>query len=352
MKDFLIIGQGVAGSFLAYELIERQKSVLVIDDDHKQSSSMVSVGLINPITGKRFAITPQFDLFFDVAQKKYSELEKKFSQKFFESKPILRIFQNESERDHWQRKVERGVVDQYFDQNNASGQYGNFLDDSLGSVDIKRSGFCHTTRLLQAFKEYFKIKQMFRNERFAYDDVEIKKDCVRYKGDCFKTIIFCEGYQAQFNPFFDWIPFNSVKGEILSVKIDTKGFPDVILNKGKWCVPFDQSFWRAGATYQWDDLDCVATKKGKEEILKALKKYIYRDVEVIQHDAAVRPVIEDQKPVLGRHPKVPTLAIFNGLGSKGFLMAPFYASNLADVLTENELIVENVSIDRFVRRKG
>jgi len=53
MIDFLIVGQGLAGSLLAWELIQRGCSVLVVDKG-EENASQVAAGLINPVTGIRF----------------------------------------------------------------------------------------------------------------------------------------------------------------------------------------------------------------------------------------------------------------------------------------------------------
>ena len=51
--DYLIIGQGLAGSLLAWELIQRRCSVVVVDNGN-ENASQIAAGLINPITGMRF----------------------------------------------------------------------------------------------------------------------------------------------------------------------------------------------------------------------------------------------------------------------------------------------------------
>lgn len=347
MNNFLIIGQGVAGSLLAWELLKRDKRVIIVDNNHKFSSSIISAGIINPIIGKRFSIADEFDLFFERALKTYQELKTQFDQTFFEELDILRIFQNKDERDHWQRKVASNVGQQYCKQNNSAGNFHPFLQDSLGSVIVERSGFCYTERLLSALKEYFDDQNMLVQQKFNYDDLVIEGNGVRYNGDRFDLIVFCEGYQAQWNPWFDWIPFNSVKGEILKIKMQGNELPHMIINKGKWCAPIGEQEWMAGSSYIWDHLDCEPTKDACAQIVNGLNQMFNRDIKVVDHKAGVRPVIDDQKVVLGRHPKIQSLAIFNGLGSKGFLTASTYAIHLAEYLSEQWALRYDLKVDRF-----
>ena len=59
--DTLIIGQGLAGSLLAWLLVRAGQRVCVIDDAHASSSSVVAAGLINPLAGMRFNRRPEMD---------------------------------------------------------------------------------------------------------------------------------------------------------------------------------------------------------------------------------------------------------------------------------------------------
>ena len=56
--DFLIIGQGLAGTVLAWNLIQRGRSVIVLDREDESTSSKVAAGLINPFVGMPAKIIP------------------------------------------------------------------------------------------------------------------------------------------------------------------------------------------------------------------------------------------------------------------------------------------------------
>ena len=57
-KKILIVGQGIAGSVLGWHLIKAGHAVLIVDRNHHESSSIISAGIINPITGQRLAVLP------------------------------------------------------------------------------------------------------------------------------------------------------------------------------------------------------------------------------------------------------------------------------------------------------
>jgi glycine oxidase len=347
-SNILIIGQGIAGSTLAYELLRRNQTVTIIDNNHDQSSSVVSAGIINPVIGKRCTILEGFPDLFAKALSFYGELEQQFGEAYFEPKPIVRIFQTEEERDDWTLRA-KANPQQYNQRLNVSHTFYPALDDPFGSILITSCGFCHSAKLIQTLKTYFKEQNILQNKKCVYAYMKISSDGVEVGGQHYDKIIFCEGFQAQNNPWFNTIPFQCVKGEILKVKLEPNHLPDVIINKGKWVAPLGSGLFSAGSNYIWDTLDCQPTEKGRDEIVNGLKDALRREIEVVSHQAAVRPVTTDQQPVLGLHPQHPSLGIFNGLGSKGFLLAPTYAAQFADFLCGKGTIDPKVSVLRFLK---
>jgi len=55
-------------------------------------------------------------------------------------------------------------------------------------------------------------------------------------------------------------------------------------------------------------------------------------MEVIGHEAGIRPIVRNSMPVVGFHPEMKEVGFFNGLGSKGSLMAPAVAEHFASYL--------------------
>ena len=79
--DFLIIGQGLAGSLLAWELIKRKQQVIIVDNG-EINASQVAAGLINPVTGMRFVKSFDVDLLLPFAKNSYQQLTQYFQQDF------------------------------------------------------------------------------------------------------------------------------------------------------------------------------------------------------------------------------------------------------------------------------
>jgi glycine oxidase len=160
-----------------------------------------------------------------------------------------------------------------------------------------------------------------------------------------KTTVFCQGFESRSNPLFDWVPFKSAKGEILTLEIHAPELPrDRIYNRGVWLLPTVDGKFRTGSTYSWDPLDCTPTTQGRESIESRLREWLKVPFEVTGHRAAVRPIINASRVLIGRHPARDDVAFFNGLGSKGASNAPFFAAQLADHLCGNGLIDPEVDL--------
>ncbi|MBZ0244259.1 MAG: FAD-binding oxidoreductase [Bacteroidales bacterium] len=159
-------------------------------------------------------------------------------------------------------------------------------------------------------------------------------------------MIFCEGWNAVNNSFFNFIPFRPVKGELLTLKIkDWKS--DYLLNKDVFLLPIGDQFYCLGSTYDWDDLSDKPTEAAKTDLLEKLKAFLPLEVEVVKHCAGVRPAVADRRPVAGLHPEFPRLAILNGLGARGLLIAPWLSRQLLELIVDNKEIDQDVNPARF-----
>jgi len=328
--DYLIIGQGLAGTALAWHLRWRGFRVLVLDRGDAVTSSRIAAGLLTPITGKRLALTWRFAELWPVAVAFYRRVEIETGEAFFREQPMVRLFQNEEEREVFAKRADRefrGLVRRPEPLVNA-----NWFANPLGGFEMTQAGQLVTERYLDASRTAFEQNGGFRIASIEPSDIELSPDCVRLPrlGVAARTLIFCEGFAP--NPWFPALRFNAVKGEILTLRIPGLT-EDRIVNRGVWLMPLGGDVFRAGSTYDRDALDCVPTVRGRDEIVSRLQSFLRLPFEVIGHTAAVRPVTEDQRPLVGVHPECPQLAIFNGLGSKGALQAPYFAEQLANLLT-------------------
>ncbi|MFY0592903.1 NAD(P)/FAD-dependent oxidoreductase [Roseivirga sp.] len=343
--DYLIIGQGIAGTVLCEHLIKAGKSVIVIDESTLSNSSKVAGGLYNPITGRKMVKTWNCDALFNYLTPFYRALEVKLGERFLIEKPIYRPFMSTEELNEWMGKSAESIYQPYIGEIKDKPAYANHVKDQFGGIILKQCGYVDTATMVSAYRDYLKINHLYKSEAFDYAKLVLTDRGVEYEGIHAKKVIFCDGKFSQSNPFFDWLPLRPVKGELLFVKTKTK--IEVIYNRGVFVIPLSNRICKVGATYDHENVNENITSKAENELRRRLKQLAVFDFEVIDQKAGVRPATKDRKPFVGIHPKHSQVVVFNGLGAKGVSLAPFYANQLTNHLEFGDHLDSEVNIERF-----
>ncbi|MCK5477740.1 MAG: FAD-binding oxidoreductase [Methylococcales bacterium] len=341
--DYLIIGQGLAGSLLAWELLQRNKKVIIVDNS-KENASLVAAGLINPVTGMRFVKSTNVDQLLPAAISYYHQLSQHFQQTFYVEKTLLRILRNDKELLACQKRLNQPEYLTYLSEITAASAN---ICLTTGVLKQKQTGYLLTKPLLTTLKEYFISVNAYVNAEVHYQEIELSP-VLNWRNIKPQQIIFCEGHHATKNPWFSWLPFQPVKGEIITANA-TCQIPQNILNYGHWFIPLDSRQFRTGATFDRENLDTSITTKAKKTLLTSLKQ-IHPGItieRIINQQAGIRPTTLDKQPFIGRHPLHPELVMFNGFGAKGSLQIPWYCQCLAANLLNNVPIPDSSNILRY-----
>lgn len=344
--DYLIVGQGLAGSLVALKLLERGKSVRVIDDGHKHAASKVAAGLINPITGRRHALTWRFLECWDYLQGDYARWETQLGGRCFFRKPLLRFFKNEEEQALFEKKWQTGTFEGIEVVYPANAEDIPYCKVREPCYRLEQTGFVDQAFLIEKVRAYLASKASLVIDTWKTDEFTREEGIVRWKGISAKAAIFTQGYLGDRNPFFRELPFRHARGEIIELKGPDHGRAPV-LNRGKWLLPVGPGRFKAGATYDLKHIGQEVTDEGITEILGAVNKMVEGPFELVEAQSGVRPALHDFRPVMGRHPWYPELVIFNGLGSKGSLQAPLLAKELVDHLEDGTALHPQADVDRF-----
>ncbi len=339
--DFLIVGQGLAGSVLALELIEADRRVLVIDNGHRSAASRAAAGIVNPVTGKRLAPSWRVETLLPAALEYYLRWERRHGVTVFQPRRMRRYLTPRQRDRYWPRRLASGELNAYLADPAAAGPDSVFLD-------FEPAGYVDTALFLDTCAGFLASRDALRRSTFAGDELRIGRTEVTWCDVRADKIIFCEGYKAATNPYFDWLPFTPAKGEILTLNAPALT-ADTIRNNGNWLLPLGDGRARVGATYEWKRLDETPTAAARTELERAFTALSGEPAgEVLEHRAGVRSVLKDTKPVLGLHPGFDAVGIFNGLGSKGVLVAPHFARCLADHLVSGRPLDDEVDVRRNV----
>lgn len=342
--DYIIVGQGIVGSLLAFQLIKANKKVLVIDQKIPGAASLHSSGIINPITGRRFAKSWQIDTLLPFAKNLYKELESFLNVKLIYEVEFCKLIN--STKDENDLAADMGVKDYlpYFPK-----QEKTFLDPlkyntPLGAYKIKEGLRLDIIKLINSFKNYLISIQSFQNELFEFDSLDVKNS--NYQGITFEKIIFCQGFANIDNPFFKHIQIIPNKGEYLIVKTKSPHQLTYTITSNGIVSPLTEDTFYIGATYEWVGVDTAISENATKHLKNVLENVCKLDYDIIQQGVALRPAIQARKPIMGLHHEYSNLAMINGMGTKGTMLAPFYTNHLIQHLLYHQNLSDEVSIKK------
>jgi len=342
--DIIIVGQGLAGSILALHVLEAKLNVLVIDSNKPNSSSKVAAGIINPIVFKRFTKAFMADDTYPYLKLFYKNQQEILNEEFYSEIPIYKNISNENEKRLWEMKfLENGL-----------NKYAKYDTIHLDIVGVQSNEFIHilgakikTELFLTATKKYLESNESIIEDNFTFDDLKILDNSVIYKEYKANKIIFCEGWKVIDNPYFKFIDLLPSKGQLLEIEIPELKLNGVF-NNNFFVMPDDKNYI-LGSTYEWDCFDEIPTEEAQNELTTKLENSISLNYKILNHRAGIRPSMQDRHPVVGFLEMQPNLGIFNGLGTKGAMLAPYFAKQLTDNLINNSPIDSTVNVNRFIK---
>lgn len=343
----LVVGQGLAGSVLAVKLLQNNIPFLLLNDPLGATSSKVAGGIINPIIFKHLTMSWRAIELWMASSAFYSNFDKSKNTNTFNYTKIVRIF-NESEQQKWISKSKSPLFDQFLKLEDQAVLTHLPVETPFGFGTVDPAAWLDTTNFLQAANDDLRTNNCVIDESFDYEQLIFERSRVFYKNICAEYVVFCEGHHLKSNPWFGHVPLRPVKGELLTVIANLPDFK-MILNGDVFILPLGNGRFKVGSTYDWDDETALPTIEARTELLKKLSRLLKSQVQVIDHQAGIRPAIADRRPVAGFHPLKRNLLLINGLGSKGVMIAPSLADYIIrQILGEKEVDAE-VDVSRFNR---
>ena len=345
-ENFLVVGAGLSGITVAFHLINKGKNVTLVDNVINYSS-LVAAGQINPLVFRRMTKSWRVDDFIPYLTSFYKQLEELTNNSFFIPIRIRRIFSSLHEKELWLKKQNRDDFKNYMEIIDEEDEKYDLTINEFGTGRIKNSSYVDAKSFLESSKKWISENGTLLNESFDYESFNPLTG--GYNGNGYEQVIFCEGYTNKENPWFKNLPVETTKGEVLT--LSSPHFPtEESLNRKCFLLPIGENKFRLGATYAWKTDSLTPTEDGKSELLGKLNFLSRKKYEFISHQVGIRPTSPDRRPIIGIHPTFDKLAIFNGLGTKGYMIGPLLGKEFVDYLLEGKELDQEVKLERFLNK--
>jgi glycine/D-amino acid oxidase-like deaminating enzyme len=322
--DVLIIGQGIAGTLLAWELEKAKVPFVIADPGHETAASSVAAGMINPITGQRLVKTARVDELLPLARATYQEIGAALGVTLWRDLRVRRIFADEGRRETFARKQAKGELAPFL----GSWDETSFWIEGAGAVAV--------LPLLSETRRRWQQQGRLRETPLDAAD-EISR---------YGIVIDCSGLAGARSGQFDFVPWEFSKGELLEIAVEGLA-PDVVLNSGDWVLPTEPGRAWVGATHSPGLIDLEPTQSARAALEASAGALLKRPFQVLAQRVGVRVNLPDRLPVMGRHPQEARLGVINGLGAKGALWAPALARGWARHLLDGAVFDAAFAVARF-----
>ncbi|GAB5442396.1 MAG: hypothetical protein Fues2KO_27450 [Fuerstiella sp.] len=343
----MIVGQGLAGSVVAWTLLRAGQSVYVVDAEEAMTASKVAAGLMTPVTGKRKVVAPDYLWYRNQAAAFYREIERMTGQSFFDEQPMVLLDRNRS-------KPKPDLVETSGKQAGVKREpwSGSLVEGGVlyRGESMEPAGRLHVKRFLDITRKKLRQKNAYRQHHFQREEAALTDSAIvveQLKLSARRLIVTTGAAVSELFPF---VPNNPAKGEVL--RIGLPGYqPKQIVHSGIWMVPIEDGTLLVGSTYDWKVSDPEPDPVARRQLVERIYELTGRQPEVLEHTAGIRPTMKDYQPVIGRHPEAQNVFVLNGLGSKGTLKAPAMAAMLLDLIDEGKQPQPKYDYARLVRQQ-
>lgn len=344
MLDYIIVGSGLSGIAFCEVALQNNKSIFVFNNQ-SQNSSKIAGGLYNPVILKRFSEVWKANEQLDLLYTFYKNLEGKLNIKLDYTLPLLRKFYSIEEQNNWFSASDKPNLSKFLSTDLITKKW-DYIPSPFNFGEVLFSGYVDTALLVTTYKTFLTQQNSYQEETFDYSELKIYSDFIEYKNIKAKHIVFAEGFGMLSNPFFNKLPLDGTKGELLLIKAPNLNL-EVIMKSSVFVIPLGNDLYKVGATYNWEDKTGVPTEAAKKELTDNLKELINCDFEVIEHYAGVRPTVKDRRPLVGTHPIHNNVHLLNGLGTRGVMLAPSMATDLFNHIENKIPLDKNIDICRI-----
>lgn len=345
--DYLIVGGGIAGSALAFEMSQAQQDFAIVEHTAPGSSTLVSAGLINPVTGMRFVLSWNFPLIEMAFNQFYQRFQQHFGVKILYEHAIWQKLENEDACNQWMIRANDIYYQPYVEPiQDVPFDKFRFSDPKYGK--IKRAYRIDVQLMLTSVSEDAIQKGQWISGN--YSPMSLRKQDGMWWLDNLgarKAILFAEGFKAIFNPLWENYPIIPLKGDCSTFTLENLQFID-ILKSTYSLIPLGGNRYWCGSSYKPNDKILDLDLDEIERQRHFIEKITGSSPNNFQGFFGIRAASRDRRPIIGAHHVHPECYLFNGFGTKGASLVPYCAQQLIDHLLRKSSIDPAISIQRFL----
>jgi glycine/D-amino acid oxidase-like deaminating enzyme len=343
LERILIFGAGLAGTCLAHQFMRRGQQVQLIDSGENHSSS-IAAGMVNPIVFRRMNKSWRLDEFLPEAQAFYREISQEIGEELYHPIVIRRFFSSQQERQMWEERQEQEAYKHYLNPLLQEDIQHEGAHNLFGSGRVKNAFWINAAKWVAANNAFFQQQGLLNFGEF--DPNTWDPQTRTYRNITYDKVIFCLGYRQKSEHTFSYLPLQQTKGQTLLIESDQLP-TDESLNRKCFVLPVGKNQFRVGATYEWNNASLETSEAARDQLIEMLSSLVTYDYQILEQRAGVRPTVLDRRPLMGEHPEYQGVYIFNGLGTKGYMMAPTLANELASFILDQTPLHPETDIRRF-----
>src|SRR5688572_10582855 len=133
--DYIIIGQGLCGTFLSWNLMKAGKRVLVIDEDSPYTATKVASGIINPVTGRRIVRTWRIEELLPFALETYTSFGNELNTQLVTQASFLDFHTTTQMKEAFEKRLTEETT--YLHRLENEKQWSRFFNYHFGAGQIE-----------------------------------------------------------------------------------------------------------------------------------------------------------------------------------------------------------------------
>jgi glycine oxidase len=353
-SDIVVIGAGIVGCAVAYELARRGASVQIVDDRPAgMGATQASAGVLAPYI-EASEDSPLLDLtvrsldLFDAFIARVTSVSGE--PVTYRRGGTLDVARQDQTMGRFRKCAEmlarKGVAAEIVDARGARTEEPYLTPGILGGLLIPLHGYVIARELTRALAtaarrhgaqliEHGRVRRVSR----AGGDLVVETERGSLTGNGVVLAAGSWSSQIEIAGVATRVPVRPVRGQLLHLAWNGPTLRRVTWGERCYLVPWEDGTLLVGATVEEVGFDERTTAEGVRGLIEAACEIVphARTAGFLAARAGLRPATADELPVIGASGAIPNLMYATGHYRNGVLLAPLTADLVADAMLENRI---------------